>query len=209
MVLAMFIRRIPFLLIAICFSLGLNGCAFEVDFEPVNVRLSFSVDELVGAFTAEQTYIPDDNPDIKNNRDKLEDSTVQISNVTVVFTSIGQDNQANFAWGRVYAYPKEMGPSDVLIKEDLSRACDDAASIAAACFDAVPVRATKTTTDKGVQRGGLNLDISADQKANIVDLLLNNPELAVKVVGWTDHTADPVQFDADVVFTIDITANVL
>jgi hypothetical protein len=157
---------------------------------------------MTGAFAAEKDYRPDDNPDIKNNRDRLEDGTVQIRSLAITLTRIGANNAAKFAWGKVYATPKGTALGFKL-EDDVSKPC--AESSASACFEAIALVPTDTQGD----RGGLSLDISPDQKAKLIDLVFNNPELTVTVVGWTDQKEKPVVFDADVVFSIDISANAL
>ena len=197
--------QVLFSVLTLC--LAFAGCGFDTLQESVKLRLSFSVDEETGLFAAEKDYRPDDNPDIANNRERIEDGVLQVRSMSVILTRIGEKNEAKFAWGKVYASVKGQAMSDEEIQKDASKPC--AESAASACFEAVALIPTDTTDADSQDRGGLALDITPDQKRALIDLVFNNPELTVKMVGWTDQKDKPVAFDADVVFNLDISASIL
>ena len=187
-------------------AIFVSGCGFDSIQETVKLRLNFSVDSQLGAFESEETYRPDDNQDIKDNRDRIDQGEIQIRTMSVILTRIGETNAANFAWGKIYVTAKGDGAT-VDYEADKTLPCKE--SKASACFEAIPLIPTDTTDADSNDRGGLTLDMTADQKVALIDLIFNNPELSVKVVGWTDKQSEPTQFDVDVVFTIDVTASLL
>ncbi|MEE2903741.1 MAG: hypothetical protein VYC39_15550 [Myxococcota bacterium] len=196
--------RLPFALITSV--LMLSGCGFDTLQETVKLRLNFSVISDKGAFESEEIYRPDDNEDIRNNRDRIEQGEIQIRNMSVVLTRIGQTNAAKFAWGKVYVAAKADSAA-VDYEIDRARPCKE--SKASACFEAIPLIPTDTTDQDSNDRGGLTLDMTTEQKSALIDLIFNQPELSVKVVGWTDKQSEPTDFDVDVIFTLDITASLL
>jgi hypothetical protein len=193
------------LITLLCFSLGWAGCGFDSLQKTVKLRLHFEVDGTAGSFESQQDYKPDDNADIKDNREILKAGVINVRSMSVIFTDV-PDQTARFAWGRVYAYPKGTA-LNIDIDEDKIKSCKE--SQATACFDSVALVRTQTMAGEGLQRDGLSLDVSPEHKAKIVDLVLNHPELTVQVVGWTDQKDSPVTFEADVIFNIDVKASLL
>ena len=199
-------KRLSWTLAIITSALMFSGCGFDSLQETVKLRLNFSVSSDKGAFESEETYRPDDNQDIRDNRERIEQGEIQIRSMSVIMTRIGETNAANFAWGKVYVTAKGDG---TVIDYETDKATSCKESKASACFEAIPLIPTDTTDEDSNDRGGLTLDMTADQKVALIDLIFNNPELAVKVVGWTDKQSEPTEFDVDVVFTIDVTASLL
>ena len=143
------------------FSLGGAACGFDSLQKTVKLTLSFEVDEEKGEFSSQQDYKPDDNKDIKDNRELLEEAIINVRSVEVKFTQV-PDQDARFAWGKVYAYPKGTTLS-VNVAEDLQKPCKE--SEATACFESIALVSTAGTA-------GLSLDISPDQKVKIVDCIV-------------------------------------
>jgi hypothetical protein len=173
----------------------ISGCGFDAVEIATDLRLSFNINGAEGEFEQEQNYKPDDNPDIKSHRDKLADSVIRIRDVTIQINSIGDKNKADFVWAKVYAYPVDKPLDRTEIEKDKRSNCEESL-LAAACFEAGSLSEGKE----------LHLDMTPTQKANLVDLVFNHPELTVKFIGWSDHVDEPVEFQADLVLSIEATA---
>ena len=79
--------------------------------------------------------------------------------MSVIMTRIGETNAGNFAWGKVY---DAKGDGAVIDYEtDKATSCKE--SKASACFEVIPLIPTDTTDKDSNDRGGLTLDMTADQ----------------------------------------------
>jgi len=173
-----------------------SGCGFDALELSTDLRLSFNVDGDNGVFDKEQSYKPDDNEDIRQNREKLAESVIRIREITVDINRVSDETEANFAWGKVYAFPANKPLEQADIEKDQVLGCEESL-LSTACFEAIPLVATE----------GIHLDMTPAQKAKLVDLVFNHPELAIKLIGWTDRETSPTVFQADVVFSIEATAS--
>jgi hypothetical protein len=169
------------LVLALSALLGSTGCGLITKDFSGHIKANFTINSMDTTYNDSFMVDPDSNPDVKDNRSKIQSGSGQIRMITLRILSVESPpaNQASLAWGEIH----------------IRTAMDSTPDSPLGLFESVPVLAAQQ----------INVALDPDTRSRIANyVFVDNGPLTFTVKGQTDK---PPDFSGEVDFEVEFSAS--